>query len=211
MHGLADEYDCPALKWEAWRVVKETVGQFGVQPMQVLGGSLEGEDEGECDGEGSGGEEESEEGGDGDGCGDGESDDGFTSSSSSSSSLPPAKATVMAWARRLQSSWTQCEPVLTSESSQALTLLKGRLPYEFYRDRLAEFYSRHNPAKVEEVEAIMERWEGKEDELLRAVVDKYKARVEREGAEVVLERIRGKGIGVDEFEKEGRNGSGRVP
>jgi len=45
LHRLADAYDCPALKWEAWNVIKAVLNQFALQPMQVLGAPLEGEDE----------------------------------------------------------------------------------------------------------------------------------------------------------------------
>ena len=79
--------------------------------------------------------------------------------------------------------------MLTEESEQALTLLKGKLPYGFYEARLEEFYRMHNPEKLDMVPEIMARWEGKEDELLKAVVEKYKNQVMHEEAERVLEQV----------------------
>jgi hypothetical protein len=110
-----------------------------------------------------------------------------------------AKNVVLGWAHKLQEEWSRCEPILTEESEQALTLLKGRLPYEFYRDRLEQFYAKHNPEKLDMIDDIMATWEGKEDELLKAVVDKYKSKVMHEEAEKMLEQIHGKGVGVDEY------------
>jgi len=58
---------------------------------------------------------------------------------------------------------------------------EGKLPYEFYEARLEEFYRMHKPEKLDMVPEIMARWEGKEDELLKAVVEKYKNQVMQEG------------------------------
>jgi len=37
LHRLADAYDCPALKWQAWRAIKQVLGDYDNQPLQVLG------------------------------------------------------------------------------------------------------------------------------------------------------------------------------
>jgi hypothetical protein len=216
LHRLADAYDCPALKWEAWNVIKAVLSQFSLQPMQVLGAPLEDEDEEYAHRFSNDVRDDDDEDEDDD------DDERFANRGPRSQTTKsivfanevtamderttgglekrvPARDHVLKWAHRLQDEWMRCEPVLTEESEQALTLLKGRLPYEFYRDRLEKFYEQHNPEKLDMIDQIMDAWEGKEDELLRAVVDKYKKQVQRDEAEKMLDQIHGKGVGVDEF------------
>ncbi|MDZ4845014.1 MAG: SPOR domain-containing protein [Chitinophagales bacterium] len=44
-----------------------------------------------------------------------------------------------------------------------------------YRAALIEFYKKHNPAKLTEVDALLRKYKGREDELLHALRVKYKA------------------------------------
>ena len=113
-----------------------------------------------------------------------------------------AKNVVMNWANKLQAEWQKCEPELTEETDKALTMLKGELPLEFYRQRLALFYEKHNPSKLETVEEVREAWEGKEDELLKAVVDKYKQKMEHAEQERIFEEVHGGGVGIEQWDQQ---------
>ncbi len=213
LHRLADAYDCPALKWEAWNVVKAVLADYDHQPIVVLGTPLEEDEEfqlgavpvkpGPVDGDEDGDIDEDEAG----------EDSPFDPRTNASKSMvypdpavsdmddapgasrlgqrAKARDVVMSWATKLQGTWEKCEPALTTESAQALTLLKGRLPVSFYRDRLVQFYTEHNPEKLDQVDDIMLQWDGKEDELLKAVVEKYKTKVQMEEAARVYENIHG--------------------
>ena len=85
-----------------------------------------------------------------------------------------AREVVIHWAHKLHHAWEKCSPTLTVESETALSLLAGRLPRDFYYDTLVAYYNEHNPDKIYMVDAILDTWEGREDQLLKAVADKYK-------------------------------------
>ena len=214
LHRLADAYDCPALKWQAWRAIKQVLGDYDNQPLQVLGRQFEDdeeEEEGRGDKEDEGNEEE-----------DDEDEDAWHADESRMSSVKPdevptpmdrgltisgpkskrarAKNVVMAWAHRLQGEWTKCEPELTENTGKALTMLKGELPVEFYRQRLVLFYEKYNPNKIQTVDEVLEAWEGKEDELLKAVVDKYKQKMEHDENARIYDEVHGGGVGADQWE-----------
>jgi hypothetical protein len=42
-----------------------------------------------------------------------------------------------------------------------------------HRERLVRIYSKHNPDKVAEVDGLLQRYQGREDELVAAVERKY--------------------------------------
>ena len=100
-----------------------------------------------------------------------------------------AKAVIMDWAKSLQKEWESCEPILTEKGERTMRLLKGELPVEWYRNRLMLFYEEHNPEKLNTIDIILEEWQGKEDELLKAVVDKYKTKYEHEEAAAIYEQV----------------------
>jgi len=200
LHQLADAYDCPALKYEAWRVIKVVLEDYENQPEYIIKEPLlDGLPEGEINEDG----EEKKENDDGENFDedDESSDDeeggrvsmlrkaaqsrvdesylqnpdNVIPGQNKSKKPMTAKNVVMDWADRLQTFYEKCEPTLTTENQGAIALLKGRLPLSFYRDRLFAFYEEHNPEKLETIDDILEQWAGKEDELLKAITDKYKA------------------------------------
>lgn len=232
LHRLADAYDCPALKWQAWQAIKQVVKAYKSEPIEVLARpfldeeeelpvqdtSPQGNQEGSSDEEENMGEEEEFSERDDDADGDNaELDDelrlstvkpeerfsaqGRSATVAELSKRARAKKNVMNWARRLQKEWVKCEPELTEQTSQALALLKGELPYSFYRRRLCIFYEEHNPAKLNIVDELLQRWEGKEDELLKAVVDKYRTKMEKMEETRIYADVHLGGIGAEQREE----------
>jgi cyclophilin family peptidyl-prolyl cis-trans isomerase len=61
-------------------------------------------------------------------------------------------------------------------SSNAATVAESLLsnaPSLSYKAQVVEFYAKHNPSKVDSVNVLLERYKGREDELLQKLKDKY--------------------------------------
>ena len=101
-------------------------------------------------------------GGDGDGDGDGPSGP-FASSSSSSSS----------------SSFHHSSSSSSSSSSSGSgpgSVAPGTPSQHGLREQLIAFYQKHNPAKVKDVDDLLERYKGKEDAMFARLVAKYEGK-----------------------------------
>ncbi|GMH49470.1 hypothetical protein TL16_g00523 [Triparma laevis f. inornata] len=203
LHRLADAYDCPALKWQSWRAIKQVLGAYENQPINVLGRQFEDDEEEDVrqprptdvheDPADDSDYEESD--GEADDLGRGRSLSAVQASKTShflpSGGTKPrrAKSVIMDWAKSLQKEWEACEPILTEKGERTMKLLKGELPVEWYRNRLMLFYEEHNPDKIQTIDIILDEWQGKEDELLKAVVDKYKTKYEHNEAAAVYDQV----------------------
>lgn len=219
LHQLADAYECSALKFEAWRVIKAVLEDYENQPKYVLGDPLmeEPTEEETQDGEEmlfGNGEKNIDEGDDhGSSSSDDENgrntisrqaaqsgvDRGGSSSRKGGGSRGSggeggdkplrARDVVLNWVNKLQTTYEKCEPILTAENVQAIAMLKGRLPVSFYRERLEEFYEQHNPDKLDSIDELLEMWAGKEDELVLQITNKYKAAEEMARHEEMVSEV----------------------